>query len=254
MKTTLMIVVTLFAIGFPLTLVIYWKKRTKVPFSTFLIGALGFTLFAYIIEPMAHSYFLSINKTTSTFINNNPIVFVLYAALMAGLFEETGRLFMYKIFSNKYKNKKETAIAYGIGHGGIECVLMLGLTYLIYVIVTFGFSLGDPSTDALILQTIEGIQSKYIIVAAFERISALMLHLSLSILVYKSVFVKKRFYLYPLSILLHTLADIPASLYQTGIITSIEVIETLTFIISIAIFLFAIKTYTNMEVKEDVGI
>jgi uncharacterized membrane protein YhfC len=57
------------------------------------------------------------------------------AALLAGVFEETGRFLAFKFLLKKRTGRK-TAISYGIGHGGFEAVFLLvftGIQYLTYI-------------------------------------------------------------------------------------------------------------------------
>ena len=58
-----------------------------------------------------------------------PIIYSLYGGLMAGIFEETGRYFSFKWFLKK-ENRIQDGVSYGIGHGGIEAMLIVGTTYL----------------------------------------------------------------------------------------------------------------------------
>lgn len=250
MKTVLILISGLFAFALPIVLAYFWSKNTKCNFVAYLVGALCFVLFANTLESLAHYYFLYINPTTADALNTKPLLFGLYAGIMAGLFEETGRLFGFKVLLRKFKDKA-VSVGYGIGHGGIECVLTLGATYLMYSVVLLGGSLGDASADATALTTINAIETFIIPFATLERISALILHISLSVLVFKAVNTKKSFYLYIVAILIHTIADIPAGLYQAGVITSIPLIEALTLAISLVTLYFAIKTYKSMEEKEN---
>lgn len=250
MKEFLIILTGVLAFALPIVLAFVWTKKTKCTPIAYLVGVMCFILFAYTLESFAHYYFLYINETVAEALNTKPILYGLYAAFMAGLFEETGRLFGFKVLLKKFKDKA-ISVGYGIGHGGIECVLTLGATYLMYSVVLLGGSLGDTLADTTALSTINAIETSIIPFALIERISALILHISLSILVFKASRNKKSFYLYIVAILIHMVADIPAGLYQAGILTSIPLIEVLTLVVSLLTFYFAIKTYKSMKEKEN---
>ena len=47
--------------------------------------------------------------------------------LLAGVFEEVGRYLAFRFLLKRYTNRRD-AVTYGIGHGGIEAILVLGLT------------------------------------------------------------------------------------------------------------------------------
>lgn len=243
---TIFILVTLFAFLFPTALVIFWSKKTKCNYMPYIVGTLCFILFANVIEALVHTYVLTINQTTANFFNSNPLAYGIYGAIMAGLFEETGRLFGFKVLLKKYKTK-EVSIGYGIGHGGIECVMTLGVTYLMYVIYMFNISLGDPSVDSLMAQTMSSIDLSLIPLAVIERICAMGVHIGLSVLVFIAANKQKKFYYYPLAILLHALVDIPAGLYQAGILTSLILIETIIAVISIIVLIIGIKKYKSIK-------
>jgi hypothetical protein len=68
----------------------------------------------------------------SRFLSANPVLLALVAGLFPGVFEETGRLVAFKTVLRKRRNR-ETSISYGIGHGGFEVILILGLTYIQYI-------------------------------------------------------------------------------------------------------------------------
>ena len=246
LKNILIIIAALFGFGFPIALSIYWHKKSDCKYRVILTGAICFVLFSSLLEAMIHLYFLMINEKTATFINSSPIIYALYGGLMAGIFEETGRLFGFGVLLKKQKDKN-ISIGYGIGHGGIECIITLGSAYLLYSIVVCGGSLGDASADAQALQTIESIQTSIIPLAIIERISAIMLHIGLSVFVFKAVREKKKFYYYILAILIHAICDIPAALYQTGVIKSVLLVEILVFIMGLSILMVGLKMYKKIE-------
>lgn len=248
-KETLIIITTVVAFLLPICLAIFWKTKTNCYWLAFATGALCFMIFAYVLEGLVNVYLINVNETTSYFLMSNPLAYGVFGALMAGLFEETGRLFGFKLLLKNHK-EKNVSVGYGIGHGGIECVLVLGVNYLLYVFVILGGSLGDPASDAVVLQMINSIQTSIIPLAMFERIISIILHISLSIFVYKAANKTKSFYLYPVAILLHMISDVPAGLYQAGLITNAILVELLIAIITIVIFIFAIKMYKNMKDEE----
>ncbi len=170
-----------------------WKKKTNI--SSFFIGAATFILFAMVLERILHTVVLG---TTGTLITGNIWLYALYGGLAAGLFEETGRFLAMKLCMKKNLNR-ENAILYGIGHGGIEAILLIGLTYvnnLVYSALINSGSLTaltasyDAETQALLLQQLSvlGTTPSYqFYLAGVERIGAMLLHVILSYLVYLAV-------------------------------------------------------------------
>lgn len=250
MKNIAFILCTIIAFALPIFLIIYWRKKTGCAIKPFIVGALCFALFATLLEPILHTLVILPDNAVSRFITNTPIVYALYGGLAAGLFEETGRLFGFKVLLKDYK-EIETSVGYGIGHGGIECILTLGVTYLMYTIVLLGGTLGDSVADATVISTISTININIIPLAIIERILAMTLHIGLSILVFKAVNDKKYRYLFVVAILIHMIADIPAGLYQTGTITSLLIVELLTAIVSVSTLVLATIIYKKTEEEKD---
>ena len=58
---------------------------------------------------------------------SRPWLYYVYAALAAAVFEETGRLIAMKFWMKKWLDFPN-ALMYGIGHGGVEAILIGGLS------------------------------------------------------------------------------------------------------------------------------
>ena len=221
--------VVLYSIALPAALLIWWKKRTGEPFRCFLAGAICFTLFAMVLEQISHAVFLAGDNAVSEVLTGSPAAYTLYGSLAAGIFEETGRLFGFKVLLKKHR-EKACAAAYGIGHGGMEVILVLGMTYLIYLLAKCGVPMGSDAATESILTAANGIGFGTACAAMFERISAMMAHVGLSMLMFLAARQKGKLWLYPVSILLHAFLDVPSALYQYGVITSVQVIEAAAFV------------------------
>ncbi|MDS0524629.1 YhfC family intramembrane metalloprotease [Clostridium sp. SHJSY1] len=244
-----MAVSLIISIGLPSALIIFVKKKYKSSLKPFVIGILGFFISSQILENLFHLYVLKVNTTTSTFLANSTIAYAIYGALAAGVFEETGRFICYKYFLKNNRNFLD-GISYGIGHGGIEAILIGGLASinaLSYALLINSGKLtsilgqAGVSTD-VINQTINAYinaSSFSFLLTGFERILAIGIHIGLSILVLYAVRNRKNIY-YFLAILLHTLVDFPAVLTQKGII-NIYIMYGIIIVEVIFILIFAFK-------------
>jgi uncharacterized membrane protein YhfC len=143
-----------------------------------------------------------------------PVVILGVAAgLSAGVFEEITRFLVQKYWL-KEDHQEFLPLKYGIGHGGIEAIL-LGLIALIAFVqvMTLGnegaLSVFDPEQADLIrsqIATYWEIAWYHSLLGAWERISALAFHIGASLLVYKSIVEKNVGWLI-LAILGHTAVD-----------------------------------------------
>ena len=231
-NNVVLIVTFIFAIAFPAALLIWWKKHTGESIWSFAAGAICFVLFAMVLENLLHQVCLGQNNV--------------YTAFAAGIFEETGRLFGFKVLLRR-KNDYSCAVAYGIGHGGIEVILILGVSYLTMLLAIAGVNVGDAATTALIAANAQSITMAGAGIAMFERISAMMIHVGLSMLVYTAARSRKSFWLYPVAIVLHAIADVPAALYQYKAVSSLAMVEGGAFAIGLICLLAGIRALRRGE-------
>lgn len=230
-----------------------WKGKVKI--SSFFIGAATFILFAMILERILHAVVLG---TTGTLLTGNVWLYAIYGGLAAGLFEETGRFLAMK-FCMKNTLNRENAILYGIGHGGIEAILLVGLTYvnnLIYSLLINSGSLTsllsayDANTQQTVLRqlTALGTTPSYLFyMAGVERINAMLLHVVLSYLVYLAVRNRKTG-LYVLSVFLHALVDAGFILLSSKL--SLVLCEVILFA-AVLLLAFALYKYEKKHMKDD---
>ena len=225
-------------IAVPVVIAIVWKIRKKEAFTTILIGAAAFLLFAMILEKLIQNVLVFPtamglpDQAISRFLNANPVLLALVAGLFPGIFEETGRLVAFKTVLRKRKNR-ETSISYGIGHGCFEVIMILGITYIEYIVFAVMINAGIFGTviDQVVSQAPEQLRSVEAIVsmlttfsfadlgiAFVERIFAVLFHIGASIFVFYACKNKNHFWLYPLAIILHTAMDFVAALSLFGVI------------------------------------
>ncbi len=223
----------------PVLVAIIWKIRKKEPVTTILIGAATFLLFALILEKpiqnvLAFPTAMGLkDHAVSRFLNARPILLSLVAGLFPGVFEETGRLVAFETVLKKRRNR-ETSISYGIGHGGFEVVLILGITffqYLVYAVMmntgVFGTVIEQVAAQVpdqlgsveAVMKQLAGFSGADLAIQVAERIFAVLFHIGASILVFFACKDKKRLWLYPLAIVLHTAMDFVAALYLFNVIT-----------------------------------
>lgn len=241
----------------PVVIALIWKIKKKEPITTILVGAGAFLLFALILEKPIQN--VLVFPTTmglpdhalSLFFAANPVLLSLVAGLFPGVFEETGRLVAYKTLLKK-RTQRETSISYGIGHGGIEVILILGLNFVNYIIYAlmintgaFGAVVEQVAAQApeqlAQLDTIVTILTTFSIgtlaINVFERVFAVMFHVGASILVFYACKDKKKFWLYPLAIVLHTAMDSVLALNIFGVISISDWgLEAIVAIMGISVF------------------
>ena len=247
------------AITIPVVLIVAWKMYTKRSLVPFWVGIMVFIAFSRMLEMIPHSLFLLSSNPVSKAINGNVVLYVIYAATVAALFEEPGRYLAFRFVLTKHPNK-ETAVTYGIGHGGIECVLVLGVTYIQYYaygqLINSGsmdkmlsaYKDSSQSVDALnqLITNIKGVTKMTCYMADLERISAMMVQIALSILVFQAVYVAGKKYMYWVAVALHFLTDVPAALYQKGVLKLLPT-EIILFVYAALVLALGVKIYQGLK-------
>jgi uncharacterized membrane protein YhfC len=210
--------------AFPIAVFFICRKRMTLLMPNILIGAAVFFLFAGILEKALHFYVLKANPVTATWLPLHPAAYALYGSLAAGLFEEAGRYFGMRYFVRNSGNPG-TAVAYGIGHGGIEAILIGSLpaagSFVFAVLLNSGLlqsAVGSGSSAdnlAQVKANLQGLSVATVAMGTLERLIALLIQIGLSLIVWRAV-ETKRLRLLGLAIFLHALIDFPAGLFQKG--------------------------------------
>ena len=218
----------LLGIAVPVCLAWYLVRRHHARLSTILIGAGTFILFALVLESIMHQ--LVLLGPHGAAIQGNTLWYALYGGLAAGVFEETGRFLSMKFLMKKEPTAPLPGIAYGAGHGGVEMLIIFGLTMISNLVLSFMINSGQaetlfsqaPAEAAAQLQVqLDALQSTRAgawLIGLWERFTALILHLGFSVLVWAAVRKGgKWLWLFPAAILLHALVDAGAVLLQKSV-------------------------------------
>lgn len=263
-----MLLTAVLGIALPLITAIIWCKKKHEPFTTVLIGAATFLLFAIVIEKPLQALVISLDSPVSQFVNARPVLWGIIVGLFPGVFEETGRFVAFKTVLRKRK-QRETGLSHGIGHGGFEALFILGITYIEYFVFAIMLNQGsfvelmiEPVKDTLtpeVVKQITGIVEQITTfsaatmgIALADRLIAVLYHIGASIMVFYAVKDKKKWWLYPLSILIHTVIDGLLGLQLAGVFELSDVANEIIFAVeALAVFLGAFfLLYKKEQPKE----
>lgn len=272
-QLTLIIIGTVIFFTVPLVMAIIWKVKKKEKISTILTGAATFLLFALILEkPIQNALVFPTlmglpYHGAAQFLDANPVLWALVVGLFPGVFEETGRLVAYKTLLKNRKNR-ETSISHGIGHGGMEVILVVGITYVTYIVYalminsgTFGALIEQAQAQGpdsvaqgyAIAAQLAAFSAGDLLLAIVERIFAVMYHIGASVLVFYACKDKKKFWLYPLAILIHTLIDGFGGLQLAGVLIVPAWVMELVVAVSGSLTFFGAYFLLYRKDNEDVG-
>ena len=256
-STTIACCVTLFiSLILPVILLIAYAAKNKKSgiVSAWLIGAAGFFVtqicirIPILMALQSQSWFLS-------FAENHLFLYALTLGFTAGLFELAGRYAAAKLMRKNLTYKR--SLAAGLGHGGIEAMILIGTTYihnLVYILMinsgTFDTvvaqtaALGvDVSQLELIKQQLLTISPAMFLLAGFERILTMIAHTAMSMLVCHGVARKRTGLCVLVCLGIHTFIDTTAgisllagsALSQTAAYTLIYTILTAVAVVSVLV-------------------
>ena len=191
------IIVTLFvSFILPLAFLVGYALGHKKQgiWSAWLLGALGFFVPQILIRlPILTG--LSQSAGFAAFAQNHPVAYGFGLAFTAGLFELAGRYAVARCLKKNLTYRR--ALAAGLGHGGIEAILITGLAYLSNVVFlvmlqTGGFEAAIAQTTAAggdvtpLLTAKDALMNTpwtMFLLAGYERLLAMTCHVAMSMMV-----------------------------------------------------------------------
>jgi uncharacterized membrane protein YhfC len=252
-----MIVSAILSMGVPFCLFVFLRKKFALKFRPMIFGIAGFVIFALILESSIHRVVLGRFPIRQ----EAPALFIVYGIFMAGIFEESARFIAFKILKRKYEGVV-TALSYGIGHGGIESVLLAGFSMLLAIGASILINTGNVEFITArfhgeVLAAVNGqidalltLAPYMFLVSGIERIVAITVQLCLSIIVFYSVFGEKRLMYFPLAIVLHAIIDIPAAAMQAGVLNSVFLVEGIILLFALALAAFTKRLHDKLKNRQ----
>ena len=252
------------AFALPVALFLYLRKVYRADILAFLIGCAVMLVFSLMLESFAHQLILN-GSPLGAPILSSPWLTALYGGLMAGLFEETGRFVAFRTVLRRGLGKDGNALMYGAGHGGFEAIVLVGFSYISNLVTAKLINSGNVSmiTESLtgdtlaqteeVIRTLIETPSYQFLLAGVERLAAMALQISLSVLVWFAVKKKDQglFRLFPIAILIHFLVDAVTSLLAATTLPMI-VTEIVVLLMAAAVAFYAYKVWrANKTDPED---
>ena len=231
----------LVGIAVPVILYVIYRKKgaNHLPFW---IGCVTFVLFAFVLERLTLTYVMKTAFWTA--VTGNLFLYGIVGGLFAGVFEETGRFVAFQTVLRRKRGNDHNALMYGAGHGGIEAILLLSAPMVINSIFALQFNAGVSSALGGISEAQQLINLPFwmLLIGAVERLAAITIHVSLSVLVWFAAKNGKKFWLFPLAIVLHAFVDAVAVILSSAGV-NVLVIEGAVYVIAIAFVILAVAVW-----------
>lgn len=205
----------LFTLLMPILAAILYYRKKKYALPSVFTGVLVFIVFQMVLRMPLIQTILPRMAWYQT-LSENAVLYAIFLGLTAGLFEETGRFLAFKTILKKNLDHTQ-AVAYGIGHGGIEAMLLIGFTYINNLIISLMINSGafeqvigatlPAATAAQVKATLVDTDSLMFILPSLERASTFLIQIGLSVLIQFGIKRGKGLAYLIVAILIHTLLD-----------------------------------------------
>ena len=217
-------VITLFvSLILPLILLLVFALRNRKQgiLSAWIIGALGF----FIPQMLIRLPILTLlSPQLAKFAVFSPLLYALTLAVTAGLFELAGRILAARVMGNRLTPKR--ALAAGLGHGGIEAMVIIGISYinnLVYIVMmqagTFDALLAQNASSPEVVAQLEQVRTALLatspamfLLAGYERLLTMVCQAAMSVMVCYGMASGKPGKYILLCLGLHTLLDCTAGI------------------------------------------
>lgn len=242
----------------PIGLLIFLAVKKKINLKPMLFGALAF----FVSQVILRMPILSILSTQEWFISFAGSMFIAYVLVLsftAGLFEESARLGGALILKNNRSYKD--AVSFGLGHGFCEVILIIGTMHINNVILSI--AINNPEIQAALALTAEPLAEitallrdvplHHIYLGLLERVSAVILHIFATVLVFQGVVQKKTcarkmLGYYALAIAAHTAVNFAA--VMLGQYINLYVSQAVLLVMAAAMGWYVLRSKKWFEAQE----
>jgi uncharacterized membrane protein YhfC len=183
----------LLCIVLPIVAVALVRRRLELSWRYALYGALIFTLFQLVTRVPAVFALQSFVAPRLQASQTLQIAWLAGLSLSAGLFEEIGRFIGYRWLMREEEKTWPKAVLYGLGHGGIESIVLVGGLQLLTLVNLSVLSTVDLNTLPLTPEQRQQTLNQIAAIAAlpgwlplaglWERIWSVCFHVAMSVVV-----------------------------------------------------------------------
>lgn len=176
-------------------------------------------------------------------LNLYPVVYAAFMGFTAGIFEEVGR-FLFITHLLKKNRRYKDAIAFGVGHAGIEAVLITGISATMsffYSILLRHDLAPNLVANAQVYSSIMSMTATDGLMTGVERIAALGIHIGLTVMVFEGINRKKPFLFLAAAIIIHGAVDMLSVLLYNVLGLNVLIVEGVLLFCAAILIWYAIK-------------
>lgn len=187
----------LICVGIPVGGAVFFLWKRKGTFGCFVAGVLAFTVSQLVLRTPLLNYLSSHAEWLMVLPVTNVVLYGAFLALTAGIFEESARWIGLGFEKRKGRTEWLHAIAFGLGHGGVEAVWVAAQGLIPALFNGTLFLFGENA-----------------MLVAGERLGAMLFHIGATLVVMTGIRTGKIRWL-GLAVLLHFLLDFTV-VFQNG--------------------------------------
>ena len=254
-----MIIIDLFiCFILPVVAFIFIQKKYKKTFKAFLLGALAFFVSQIVLRIPIINNFLPQFAWYSVFQMKYPYLFWIFLGLTAGIFEEVARLLIIKFWMKKNQRYID-GIAFGLGHGAIEAMIITGISLINLLIISIlinkgaleaSFSNLPKATLDLMYTQCSSLTPLNTILGGIERILAMGMHIGFTMIVFEGIRKNKAGVYLSAAILLHGAIDASIGFMTQMFGFSTLAMECVFAVISIGLLFYTYKAKKRVNWME----
>ncbi|MEJ5929123.1 YhfC family glutamic-type intramembrane protease [Corynebacterium sp. H128] len=189
-------------------------RRNKQVLRAFGVGALAFFVSQMLLRiPLMSLATAFAPDTIGAFLSSVPV-----ASFSAGLFEETARL-VFMLLLLKGFHRLVDGLAFGFGHGGIEAILLVGMTMVNNLVIALMMNAGmwnsiaksmPPEAAEQIQAVLTETPASSYLAGGVERMWAIGLHIACSLIIMMGIQRGRKFLAWLLAVLVHGCVNLGA--------------------------------------------
>ncbi len=253
-KVSFMVASIILCFGGPIGWFLVLRKGERGYFGVLVAGAMSFYLTQMVIRIPLLQLILP-KMTWYQSLSESILGMALFLGLTAAIFETAGRWLTLN-FLLKKRLSYRTGLVHGVGHGGIEAILLVGINYIIYAAYTFLYTRGVenpmmfmfPEEAQTMMKTlIIDAESNLFLVAGIERVLTMIVHVALSLLIAVGIMKKQQWYYIIIVVIIHGSLDFFAVVMSSS---GISFWMTELMVLAYAVLSIGILMYFKGKVKD----
>lgn len=214
-------------------------RRWPGVWRAFWAGVLAFVVSQVLTRiPLMTLVVPGLDPDVSGFLLSGPV-----ASYSAGLFEETGRLVL-MLLAMKAFHRWIDGVTFGFGHGGIEAILLVGLTMVSNLVLGILINAGQwpaiaaslpPQAADQVFTALTTTDASMYLLGGVERLSAISLHIACSVIVLAGIVHHRKALAWLVAVVLHGTVNL-AAILGLGAGWSAILIEVMLAAIAVALW------------------